>query len=103
MTQEHLADYTHLCTFTQFCNFIYVPLVLIILEENNASIKGVCKTGHKEENMLHYAVIFFILAIISAFLGFGNLAGTFSQLAKILTGIFVISFVISLMRHLFMG
>lgn len=50
--------------------------------------------------MLHYIIIFFILAAISAFLGFGNLAGTFSQIAKILAVIFLALLVLSLVKHL---
>lgn len=49
--------------------------------------------------MLYYVVVFFILAVASAFLGFGNLAGTFSQIAKILSVVFMISLIISLIRH----
>jgi uncharacterized membrane protein YtjA (UPF0391 family) len=49
--------------------------------------------------MLYYVVVFFILAVVSAFLGFGNLAGTFSQIAKILSVVFMISLIISLIRH----
>jgi len=51
--------------------------------------------------MLHYAILFFILALISAFLGFGGLAGAFSLLAKILSVVFVISMIISLIYHFF--
>lgn len=51
--------------------------------------------------MVNYIVIFFILAVASGVLGFGNLAGTFSEIAKILSGIFVISLIISLVRYLF--
>ncbi len=53
--------------------------------------------------MLYYVVVFFILAVVSASLGFGNLAGTFSQIAKILSIVFVIALIISVIRHLFTG
>ncbi len=49
--------------------------------------------------MLFYIVVFFSLAVISAFLGFGSLAGTFSQIAKVLSVIFLILFIISFLRH----
>jgi len=51
--------------------------------------------------MLHYVVLFFILAVVSAFLGFGGLAGAFSLVAKILSGVFVISLLVSLIGHFF--
>lgn len=46
--------------------------------------------------MLRWAVIFAILALVSAVLGFGNLAGDFSYIAKILLLIFAVLFVVSL-------
>jgi len=51
--------------------------------------------------MLHYIVLFFILAVGAGFLGFGGLAGAFSLAAKVLCGVFVISLIISLIRHFF--
>lgn len=55
--------------------------------------------------MLRWAITFAILAIIAAVLGFGNLAGDFSYIAKILLLIFVVLFVISLIagRRVFGG
>jgi uncharacterized membrane protein YtjA (UPF0391 family) len=46
--------------------------------------------------MLRWALAFAILAIISALLGFGNLAGDFSYIAKVLLLVFLVLFVISL-------
>ena len=34
--------------------------------------------------MLHYAVVFFVIAIIAAVLGFGGIAGSAAGIAKIL-------------------
>ncbi|HDL2957435.1 TPA: DUF1328 domain-containing protein, partial [Mannheimia haemolytica] len=34
--------------------------------------------------MLHYAVVFFVIAIIAALLGFGGIAGSATEIAKIL-------------------
>ena len=47
--------------------------------------------------MLHYAIVFFIIALIAAFLGFFSLAGTAAWIAKILFVGFVIVAVISLL------
>lgn len=49
--------------------------------------------------MLHYILVFFLLAVVSAFLGFGNLAGTFSQIAKVLSVLFLISLIISTVHY----
>jgi uncharacterized membrane protein YtjA (UPF0391 family) len=43
--------------------------------------------------MINYIVTFFVLAVAAAFLGFGGLAADFAGVAKILTLIFVILFI----------
>jgi uncharacterized membrane protein YtjA (UPF0391 family) len=48
--------------------------------------------------MLHYAVIFFVIAIIAAVLGFGVIAGTAAWIAKVLFIVFLILAVLSLLR-----
>ena len=47
--------------------------------------------------MLNYAVIFLIVAIIAAVLGFGRIVGTASDIAVILFVVFLVLFVISLL------
>ena len=47
--------------------------------------------------MLHYAVVFLIVAIIAAVLGFGYIAGTAAWIAKILFVVFLVLFVITLL------
>ncbi len=46
--------------------------------------------------MLTYAIIFFVLAIAAALLGFGGLVGTFSSIAQFLAILFAVLFVGSL-------
>lgn len=46
--------------------------------------------------MIQYAVTFFILAIIAAVLGFGGLAGTLTEIAKLFVVVFVVLFLASL-------
>ena len=46
--------------------------------------------------MLHYSIVFFIIAIIAAVLGFGGIAGSAAGIAKILFTGFLILSVISL-------
>ncbi len=50
--------------------------------------------------MLHYAVVFFIVAIIAAVFGFGGIAAGAVGIAKILFFIFLIGFVITLVLGL---
>lgn len=53
--------------------------------------------------MLNYVITFFILAVISALLGFGGLAADFAGIAKFLALIFVVLFVASLIYSLLTG
>lgn len=53
--------------------------------------------------MLHYIVVFFVLAVISALLGFGGLAVSFAGVAKFLSLVFVILLVASIIYHLITG
>jgi len=46
--------------------------------------------------MLRWALIFLVIAIVAAILGFGGLAGDLAWIAKILLFVFLILFVISL-------
>jgi len=46
--------------------------------------------------MLHWAVVFLVVALVAAVLGFGVIAGTAAEIAKILFVLFLILFVWSL-------
>ena len=46
--------------------------------------------------MLRMAIIFAILALVAGVLGFGNLAGDFSYIAKIFLIVFAVLFVVAL-------
>jgi uncharacterized membrane protein YtjA (UPF0391 family) len=54
------------------------------------------RCADKEGAMLHYAVVFLIIALIAAALGFGGIAGTAAGIAKILFLVFLVLFVVSL-------
>jgi uncharacterized membrane protein YtjA (UPF0391 family) len=47
----------------------------------------------KEDTMLHYALIFLVVAIIAAVLGFTGIAGAAAGIAKILAIVFLVLFV----------
>jgi uncharacterized membrane protein YtjA (UPF0391 family) len=49
-----------------------------------------------EIDMLSWAILFFILALVAAVFGFGGFAGTFAGIAKVLLALFVIAFIVSL-------
>jgi uncharacterized membrane protein YtjA (UPF0391 family) len=47
-------------------------------------------------NLLHYAVVFLIVALVAAFFGFGGVAGTAVEGARLLMWVAIILFVVSL-------
>ncbi|OTP80777.1 DUF1328 domain-containing protein [Caballeronia sordidicola] len=51
--------------------------------------------------MLHYAVIFFVIAIIAAVFGFTEIAAGAAEIAKILFYIFLVVFVVTLLLGVF--
>jgi len=46
--------------------------------------------------MLYYAVVFLIISLVAGLFGFGLVASTFAEIAKILFFVFLVLFVISL-------
>jgi len=48
--------------------------------------------------MLHYAVVFLVIALIAAVLGFGSLAGLAAEIAKLLFVIFLALCIVSFFR-----
>ena len=46
--------------------------------------------------MLHYAVVFFIIALIAAVFGFGGIAAGASEIARILFYVFLVVFLVTL-------
>ena len=53
--------------------------------------------------MLRWAVIFFIVAIIAAVFGFGDIADGATDIAKILFFVFIVLFVLSLIAQVVRG
>jgi uncharacterized membrane protein YtjA (UPF0391 family) len=54
-------------------------------------------------NLLHYAIVFLVVALVAAALGFGGVAGTAMEGARILFWVAIILFVISLIGGLARG
>ena len=51
--------------------------------------------------MLHYAAVFFIIALVAALFGFGGIAAGAAEIAKVLFFIFLVLFLGSLVVSLF--
>jgi uncharacterized membrane protein YtjA (UPF0391 family) len=49
-----------------------------------------------ENKMLHYALIFFLIAIVAAVLGFGGISVASAGIAKILFVLFLVVFLVTL-------
>jgi len=56
--------------------------------------------GLKGGQMLYYALVFLIIAIIAGLLGFGAIAFAAAGIAKLLFFVFLILFLLSLVRHM---
>jgi uncharacterized membrane protein YtjA (UPF0391 family) len=54
----------------------------------------------KEIDMLHYSVVFFVIALIAAVFGFGGIAAGAVEIAKVLFFIFVVLAIVSFIGSL---
>ncbi len=52
-------------------------------------------------NLLHYAIVFLVVALVAGFLGFGGVAGTAMEGARILFWVAIVLFIVSLVAGLF--
>jgi uncharacterized membrane protein YtjA (UPF0391 family) len=50
-------------------------------------------------NLLHYAIVFLIVALVAAFFGFGGVAGTAREGARLLFWIAIVLFVLALVGN----
>jgi uncharacterized membrane protein YtjA (UPF0391 family) len=57
----------------------------------------------QEPSMLHYAVIFFVIALIAALFGFGGIAAGASGIAQTLFFVFIVLAVITFVWNLVKG
>jgi uncharacterized membrane protein YtjA (UPF0391 family) len=55
--------------------------------------------GYEGTPMLHYAVVFFIIALIAALFGFGGIAAGAAGIAKILFVVFLIGAVVAFLMN----
>ena len=53
--------------------------------------------------MLNWIITFFVMAVVATLLGFGGLAGTFVEIAKFLSVLFVILFLATLIYSMVTG
>lgn len=61
------------------------------------------KVNEKEDEMLNWAFIFLVLALVAGVLGFGGIAAASAEIAKIVFFVFLILFAISAVAHAIRG
>lgn len=75
---------------------MYTTLKISRMSNLNAHIKRSTLTMVKEKLMFRWGIIFLVIALIAAALGFGGLAGTAAGAAKIVFVVGIILFLVSL-------
>lgn len=71
---------------------------------NRVRASAVNQTGKRRgDDMLRYALIFLVIAIIAGIFGFGGIAAASAGIARILFGIFIVLFLVGLIMHLSRG
>ena len=55
------------------------------------------RIGGKEATMLHYSVVFLVIALIAAVFGFGGVATAAAGIAKLLFFVFLVLFAVSML------
>jgi uncharacterized membrane protein YtjA (UPF0391 family) len=68
-----------------------------------ARARGGGAVGPKEDIMLHYAVVFFVIALIAAVLGFSGIAAGAAGIAKILFVVFLVMALVSFLINVGRG
>lgn len=53
--------------------------------------------------MLHWALVFLVVALIAALLGFGGVAAVSIELARILFGVFLVLFIVTALLYFVRG
>jgi uncharacterized membrane protein YtjA (UPF0391 family) len=57
------------------------------------------RPDREEKDMLYYALVFLLIAILAGFFGFGGIAIVSAGIAKILFFVFIVLFLVSLITH----
>ena len=65
----------------------------------SAAAAFTCATEWKDRQMLKWALIFFVVAIIAAVFGFGGIASASAGIAQILFFVFIVLFLVALVGN----
>jgi uncharacterized membrane protein YtjA (UPF0391 family) len=58
-----------------------------------------CLYNPEEQTMLHWTLVFLVIALVAALLGFGGIAGAAAGIAKILFFVFIVLWLVSLLTR----
>jgi uncharacterized membrane protein YtjA (UPF0391 family) len=75
----------------------------MLLPARGVSPKRVLTGIEGANDMLRWAALFFVIAIIAAVLGFGGIAGAAADIAKFLFFLFIAIFVVLFLLAIFVG
>jgi len=78
----------------------HLHLVSVAAESRDSTLERVADDSWRNCTMLYSALLFFIVAIVAAVLGYGGAAGAFAYIATILFWVFVVLCVVSLFAGL---
>jgi uncharacterized membrane protein YtjA (UPF0391 family) len=84
----------------------YRARLLLTQEPPRQLVRYACEQVEREVemgNLLYWAVVFLIVAIVGAALGFGGVAGTAMEGARLLFWVAIVLFVISAVAHFLRG
>ena len=79
-----------------------MPCALIFRKQldTEKTCAGAATVKRKEKNMLYYALVFLVAALVAGFLGLGGIAFAAAGIAKILFFIFLAVFLVTILMHL---
>ena len=81
----------------------HLPCSVAFAQAETLGCRGLRKANMTEvimSNLLHYALVFLVVALVAAAVGFGGVAGFAMEAARLLFWVFIVLFVVSLVAGL---
>ena len=94
LTEDHYAMVATYCVRVSYNPALLWPAACIRYCVRRGMARAIKKLEVNE--MLHYALVFFLIAIVAAIFGFGGISVASAGIAKILFFLFLIVFLVSL-------
>ena len=94
LTEDHYAMVATYCIRASYTQALLWPTACTDQYARRGLTRAIKKLEGNE--MLHYALVFFLIAIVAAIFGFGGISVASAGIAKILFFLFLIVFLVSL-------